>query len=335
MRGFFQALVAMFNPCPDWIGLGVVTCKHEPLLGRPDPVFDLQPGDVLSYSAGSTQTGPGGFRKVRTDRVGLLDAAGDRWPELSRAIRARTVLYVNAYPATIGRLTDGITVDTYLSPRVLTRALALGRVEGHAVLVLAQPLFLADVLLRHLAAGHPLPATLMLQVGGYVLPPTLETLLEELVRPHVEECFIVHYFGAAEVDGGVLMARERTAGGELIYYPRPDCRPEVDGEQLLLSLRAPGGELIVDRFPTGDLARRHGDGWVIWNPRRLHPDVQRAMESWSVADWKRRTGYLRREDERIWIQLRTGETPTGGDELEHFDFARRFGFSWLDKPNWR
>ncbi len=265
----------------------------------------------------------------------MLGAAGERWPELKGAFSDRTVLFINAYPATLGRFTAGITVDTYLSPRVFTRALKLSSAAGHPVIMVAQPLFLVDALLRHLAAGHPLPETVMFQVGGYVFPRSLERMLEELLRPHVERFFIVQYFGAAEVDAGVLMARERDADGDLVYHPRPDCEPAVDGEELLLSLRSPDGELLVDRFPTGDLARRSGDGWVIWNPRRLHPDVHRALESWSAADWRRRTGYVRRHDERIWIQLRAGEAPAGEDELEHFDFARRFGFSWLEKPFWR
>jgi len=265
----------------------------------------------------------------------MLGAAGDRWPELNEALGDRTVLFINAYPATLGRFTAGITVDTYLSPRVLTRALKLGKAAGHPVILVAQPLFLIDVLMWHLAAGHPLPETLIVQVGGYVFPRSLEKMLEELLRPHVETFFIVHYFGAAEVDAGVLMARERNAEGELIYHPRPDVELDVDGEDLLLSLRSPGGDLLVERFRTGDRARRCGDGWVISNPRRLHPDVHRAMESWNAADWKRRTGYLRRDDDWIWIQLRAGERPEGDDELEHFDFARRFGFSWLEKPYWR
>ncbi|MEM7483509.1 MAG: hypothetical protein AAF481_20305 [Acidobacteriota bacterium] len=298
-------------------------------------MFDLQPGDVLSYSAGSTQTGPEGFRKVQPDKIGMLGAAGERWPELGEAFADGTVLFINAYPATLGRFTAGISVDTYLSPRVLTRALKLGREAGHPVIMVAQPLFVVDALLRHLAAGHALPQTLMLQVGGYVFPRSLETMLQELLEPHVEQLFIVQYFGAAEVDAGVLMARERNADGELIYYPRPDVEPEVDGEDLLLSLRAPNGALLADRFRTGDLARPCGDGWVIRNPRRLHPDVHRAMESWSAADWRRRTGYLRRDDNRIRIQLRQGEEPANDDELEHFEFARRFGFSWLEKPYWR
>lgn len=301
-----------------------------------------QPGDVLSYSAGSTQTGPFGFRKLHpvptgptTSRGKMLDAAGQRWPDLLEDLGEGNLLFVNAYPASVGTFSFGITVDTYLSPRVLTRALQLGRVRDHATILLGQPLFVADALLRHTAAGRPLPRTLMLWVGGYAMPRSLERMLESLLAPHVEKLLVLQYFGAAEVDAGCLMARERNAEGELVYYPREDVQPDVDGDHLLLTLLATDGKPGVDRFRTGDRARPCGDGWVIRNPDRLHPEVEQALESWSDEDWRRRTGYLRREGRTIQIQLREGEAPRDDNEFEFFDFARRFGFSWLDKPYWR
>lgn len=304
-------------------------------------MVDLSPGDVLSYSAGSTQTGPMGFRKVKP-RASMLAAAGGRWPELIEALGDRPVLFINAYPATIGTIAAGITVDTYLSPRVLSRALQLGRVADHPVIVAAQPLFIADGLLRHVAAGWPLPATLMIWVGGHAMPHSLERMLESLVAPHVDRCLIVQYFGAAEVDAGCLMARERDDDGELIYHARDDVALELDGpegDEVSLALRDGDGETLGEPFRTGDRGRvsSSGDGWVIWNDRRFHPDVKRALRSWSEADWKRRTGYVRRDGESLWIQLRAGESadPDAAGELEHHEFARRFGFSWLDKPNWR
>lgn len=305
---------------------------------------DLVPGDVLSYSAGSTQTGPEGFRKLTPGRRSMLAAAAARWPELGDFLGERPVLFINCYPATIGTFTPGITVDTYLSPRVFSRAFQLGRAADHPVILLGQPLFLAEVLLRHEAGGWPFPETLMIWTGGYVMPQSLERMIAALLEKHVERSVMLQYFGAAEVDAGCLMARERTDEGALIYEPRDDVVVEADGEQLLLSLRAPEGSehdgWLIERFATGDLARRHGDdGWLIRNPRRLHPKVEAAMESWSVDEWRRRTGYVRRDGETIWIQLREG-VPVRDDneldrELDHHDFARRFSFSWLAKPYWR
>ena len=297
---------------------------------------DLVPGDVLSYSAGSTQTGPDGFRKLTPGRRSMLDAAATRWPELRGWLGERPVLFINTYPAAIGTFTPGITVDTYLSPRVFSRAFQLGRAADHPVILLGQPLFLADVLLRHEAGGWPFPETLMIWTGGYVMPRSLEQMIVALLEQHVERSVILQYFGAAEVDAGCLMARERTDEGALIYEPRDDVVVEVDGESLLLSLRAPSGDgWLIERFATGDLAKAHGDGWLIRNPRRLHPDVEAAMESWTVDDWRRRTGYVRREDGKIWLQLREGVEVRDGHELDHWDFGRRFSFSWLAKPYWR
>lgn len=297
--------------------------------------FDLRPGDVLSYSAGSTQTGPEGFRKLVPGRRSMLDAAAQRWPEVLELLGDRPVIFVNTYPAAIGTFRPGITVDTYMSPRVFTRAMQLGRAADHPVILLGQPLFVADVLLRYVEGGFPLPETLMIWTGGYVMPCSLEKMMTALVTPHVERFMIIQYFGAAEVDAGCLMARERTAEGELIYYPRDDVEPDVDGENLLLSLHSSEGGYVIERFATGDLARPHGGGWVIRNPRRLHPGVEAAMESWSEADWHRRTGYVQRQGETIAIQLREGVEVEHGDELEHYDYARRYAFTWLAKPYWR
>lgn len=296
---------------------------------------DLQPGDILSYSAGSTQTGPEGYRKVTPSKIGLLAGAARRWPELASAIGDRTVLIINAYPATIGAFPQGITVDTYLSPRILTRALKLGHAGDRPVILIAQPLFLADALMRYIEAGHKLPKTLTLCVGGYVMPRGLEATIESVLAEYVDTLHIVQYFGAAEVDAGCMMARTRNHRGELVYYPREDVEADLDGDDLLLTLRSVEGEPIIERFRTGDNARREGEGWVIWNPRRLHPDVQAELDSWTGRDWKRRTGYVRRDGDTIWIQLRQGQMPSHPAELDHFDFARCFGFSWLDKPYWR
>lgn len=297
-------------------------------------MFELAPGDVLSYSAGSTQTGPEGFRKLRA-RPGALGAAMQRWPDLGEVIAGRTIMFINAYPASLGTIEAGISVDTYLSPRVMSRALQLAAASDKPVVLCAQPLFLADALLAHVAAGRPLPDTLLLFVGGYVMPRSLAQMIDALLTPKLRHLRFLQGYGVAEVDAGCMISRERDEAGRLIFHPRDDVEPELDGEQLLLSLRGPEGEVQVDRWHTGDSAERVGEGYVLWNHRRLHPSVHAAFESWSEADWHERTGYLRREDEVLWIQLRQGIEPRNDHELDYWEFARVHGFSWLDKPNWR
>ena len=293
----------------------------------------LEAGDVLSYSAGSTQTGPHGFRKLRA-RPGLLDSAIRRWPELGEAISGRMPLFINAYPASVGTISSGISVDTYLSPRVMSRALQLGAVADKPVIICGQSLFLADALLAHVTAERTLPDTMLVLVGGYVTPHSLENMMRELLAP-VERVLFLQGYGVAEVDAGCLMGRERDERGRLIFHPREDVEPELDGDELLLSLRGPTGERIVDRWRTGDRAEPVGDGFALWNHERMHPNVHEALESWTGADWRRRTGYVRREGDELWIQLREGVQPRNSRELDYWGFGQKYGFSWLDKPNWR
>jgi hypothetical protein len=296
--------------------------------------FELEPGDVLSYSAGSTQTGPEGFRKLH-DRPGLLSSALQRWPDIGDLLAGRVPLVINAYPATVGAAATGVTIDTYLSPRVMTRALQLGAVTEKPVILCGQSLFLADALLAHIGAERALAKTMLIMIGGYTTPHTLEQALRTWLAPQVRTLEFLQGYGVAEVDAGCMMARERDDAGRLIYHPRTDVDVELDGDELLLSLRGPDGERIVDRWRTGDSAERSADGYAIWNHRRCHPDVHAELESWTEADWRRRTGYVRREDQRIWIQLRQGVEPRAELELDYWDFGRAHGFAWLDKPYWR
>lgn len=297
-------------------------------------MFDLAPGDILSYSAGSTQTGPEGFRKL-LPRPGMLGAAFKRWPDLAAPFAGRTPLFINAYPASIGVVRAAASVDTYLSPRVLTRALQLGAVTGSPVMLAGQSLFLADALLGHVAAGHALPGSMLILIGGYQTPRTLEQMIVELLAPHVPRLSILQGYGVAEVDAGCMIARARDASGRLVFHPREDVTAELDGDELLLTLRGDDGQIVVDRWRTGDSAERTGDGWALWNHRRLHPAVHAALESWTAADWRRRTGHVHRDGEAVWAQLRQGHTPAHELEIEHWDFGKRFGFSWLNKPYWR
>ncbi len=294
----------------------------------------LHAGDILAYSTGSAQTGPEGYRKLKGGNR-ILKALGNRWPDIIDALGVRPALFINAYPACIDTFQVGALVDTYLSPRALSRALQLGHVSNNPTVLLGQPLFLADALLRHLRAGRPMPKTLMLWVGGYSLPESLENMLRSILQPHVDTLHIIQFFGAAEVDACCLMARSRNRLGELIYYPREDVIVELEDEELILSLSDLSGRPKTDPFYTGDAAHWSGSGLVIRNLERLHPLVEDHLESWTEDQWKRRTGYVRREDRQLWIQLREGQFPNKSNELEHFTFAQRFGFSWLDKPYWR
>lgn len=74
---------------------------------------------------------------------------------------------------------------------------------------------------------------------------------------------------------------------------------------------------------------------MIWNPERWHPRALEFIEGWTSVDWRRRTGFVSQEGREFRVQLRRGVTPESVVEVEHFEYAKRFGQSWLSKPNWK
>ena len=290
-------------------------------------------GKVLSYSAGSTQTGPDGYRQIgRGPDLRLLLR---RWPDLLEALGERSPLVLNAYPAALGNFDYAVYIDTYLSPKTASRALQLAARQKQPVFLLGQPLFLAEVLVQQLRQRFALPELLIGAVGGYPCPASLEDAIRHALGPGVRFELLQGY-GVAEVDAGLLFGRERTASGEVIYEPRPDAILERSPEgRLLLGLRAADGQVLSRGFDTGDLVEElPGGRYLIRNSEeRIHPGVLAAFEHWSPEDWRRRTGYLARREGLY--QLREGEEPASPEELRFHDFAGRFGMSWLTKPCWR
>jgi hypothetical protein len=293
----------------------------------------LLPGDVLSYSSGTLNGDPRGFRRVREDR-NLLGVCGQRWPVLLEAIGQRAPLVINAYPAYLGRFEFGILVDTYLSPKTTSRALRLAVLEQRTAILIGQPLFVADLLWRYANEGFELPGTLILAVAGYLMPHSLQSAIETLCSERGCRAHVVHFYGAAEVDASCLVAKDRDEAGNLVYHPTgSEVGLSIGGSELVLSLSTGSGETIIDRFATGDSARAEGEGYVIWNHDRANPRVVSRLESWGIEEWRRRTGYLV-DGASPLHQLREGAEPRGADELAFFEFAGRFGFSWLEKPDW-
>jgi hypothetical protein len=293
--------------------------------------MDLRPGSVLSYSAGSTSTDPYGFRVVQPDsgRLGLILG---HYPELLEFLGARPPLVVNCYPATLGVLAGVVQLDTYLRPAVFTRALNLAAAEDLTCLVAGQPLALAQLLLQHVTREARLPERLVLFVGGYSCPAGLEALLLAAGCGGGQRC-VLHGYGLAEVDYGVLVGR-RTEAGPVLYRK---VAPAVEFRL------APSGELLLRRtdteaavwYVTGDSAVELDGALVLApGPRRLSPRVAQALDGFTGEDWRRRTGYLKCLGERLVLQLRPGEQPRASAELPFYDFCARFGMSFADKPDW-
>ena len=293
-------------------------------------------GEMLSYSAGSTQTGPEGFRKLNRAGLPLLGLLRGLFPDVYAPFGERLPLVINAYPASVGFPTDGVLVDCYLSLRTASRALQLAASEKLPVLLLGQSLFLAELLRTHLRQGYALPDALIALVGGYLTPRSLERAQQAWLRDSGVSLSFVHGYGAAEVEAGMLLASERDAQGQLRYRPRgPDIDISTPNGRLHLALRDADGRLRAPPFDSGDSGRAEGEAWIIENAgSRLNPVVLAALESWSESDWSRRTGYLRREAGELLIQLREGIEPLNTQELKFHAYAERFGMAWLEKPKW-
>ena len=204
------------------------------------------------------------------------------------------------------------------------------------VLILGQSLFIAELLRRHQAQGFAWPDALIALVGGYYTPLSLERAMQGIVQPAGMSLGFVHGYGVAEVEAGMLLASERNASGQLRYRARgADIHASTPGSRLHLALQNSDGSLRAPPFDTGDLARADGESWIIENgASRLSTLVLDALEHWTSADWSRRTGYLKRSDSTLWMQLREGVNATSEHELGFHAYAERFGMAWLEKPKW-
>lgn len=295
----------------------------------------LSGGDVLSYSSGTASRDPYGFRIVRPggDLLALLRR---RWPDLVRGFGERLPLVLNAYPASLGTFPSAVLVDSYLSHATASRALELASRERMPVVLLGQPLFVADLLLAHAVQERPMPDTLLLGLGGYATPGSLEAFLRALCVAHGVDLSLFYGYGVAEVDAACLIAVRRSASGALVYEARgPDVEVTLRGSELLLARCDAAGRRLGEPFATGDHARHEGGGLALWNHARLDPAVSALLESWTLEDWRRRTGYLR-HGTTPKVQLRKGISPDprSACEVGFEEFALTFGHSWLLKPCW-
>lgn len=294
----------------------------------------LQAGDILSYSAGSQQTGPEGYRKQSVASA-IFAETKKRWPGMMAKLGDKAPVVINAYPAFMGIIPEGITVDTYLNPRTFSRALYLAAKEETAAIIIGQPLYVAQLLYQHLDAAYPLPQRMHLWIGGYPLPQSLHRALTNLFQDRLDVFQIIEYFGSAEITAGAMMARDRDIFDRPIFHARKDVAVGLDEDMLMLALTDSSGQNTTPFVATGDKAQQVGRGYLIWNHDRFSPAILDLLECWDDADWQRCTGYVTKDDGNLWIQTREGQTPRGNSEIAFHDFAAHFEFSWLKKPDWR
>lgn len=297
-------------------------------------MIQLAAGDVLSYSSGSSQSGPLGFRRLREGRK-MLEPCAARWPHLLDALGREAPLVINAYPASLGRFAFGIAVDSYLNPKTVSRSLQLAALENRTAVLIAQPLFIGELVERHWRAGFAMPTQIIFATGGYPLPQSLERFVRTRCLARGTRAHFVHFYGVAEVDAACLAATERDTEGRLLYFPMgADIEPEIRSGQLLLSLRQ-GNERVIDRFETGDAFEAHEGSFRLLQSNGAEPSALSRLEAFAARDWARRTGYFALSEAGLLVdQLRPGVEPGRPGELRFHDYCAKIESSWLDKPRW-
>lgn len=283
--------------------------------------------DVLSFSSGTDSEDPFRYRIVRPVR-GLLPAVSIHAPGLVRRLHERPPLVIQAYPATLGLSGLGPLVDTYLNPHTACRALDLAVACGRDALVCATPLMAAHILRVHIQRQAALPGNIILALGGYPLPLSLERALRSWCGSSGAEVSIVQFYGQSEIDSALLFSLKRDQDGNALYHPREGVRiHQADGATVI--------ELEGSAFEADDEFSHSPGGWIVRNTMRWRREALDTIEQWSERQWRRRTGYMAREVQVPWrCQLREGECAESEDEIGHFAFCERYGMAWYRKPAW-
>ena len=291
----------------------------------------LAPGDVISFSAGDRPSGDCDFRTIRPGNDRLAQVL-QRMPQLQEAF-LRVPLVVNCYPASLGNFASAVTCDTYQRPSIFHRALLLAASRQMTAVVLGQPLLVAELLLQHVSRQLALPDPLIVCVGGYFCPCSLESFLRRLLDRKGVVHYFLHAYGVAEVDFAIFVG-ERNSGSQPLFHHvanHVEVRMESTGLQLG---RSPVS--VHGWHETGDFAEAQSEGLSIIPGKRLHPEARDVLESWSDGDWCRRTGYIASDCGKTRFQLRTCAQVVSNspEEVEYYEYLRLFGRSFPEKPDW-
>lgn len=291
----------------------------------------LPPGSTVSYPAGSSDLDHERFRVVGFGGDRLAQALR-LFPQLLRLFNGAVPLILGCYPAALGNFPSAVFLDTYLRPVNFFRGLALAAARDMTAIVITQPLIIAELLVQAVRAGVHFPQRMLLASGGYPMPASLERfILRLLATAGCQECDVLHAYGVAEVDFGILAAI-RQPDGRLIYRVlADDVQVRIHAGRIELR-KAPASEWLQ----TPDRAVALADGFeIIGNSERVDAALLAELERWDDECWRRYTGRLGQGDRGLLWQLREGESAPKDGEISFHTFFERFGDSILDKPVWR
>lgn len=289
-------------------------------------------GCTVSFSAGSRHGDPAKFRIVSGNSAGRLAALLEQFPALGVYFTTPPLL-LNAYPATLPPPPGVTFVDSYGRWQTFAAGLSLAAGMETTCIITAMPLAVAHLLLSALHAGTQVPSRVLLLLGGYYCPSSLESFLVGLLEAAGVTAKVLHLYGVGEIDAGLLAGQRAPDGCEILYKsidPRWYCQVQ---EGFLVFHDSANPQTMIHTEDAGDVA---GEGIVLRQPStRLDGAVYGLLESWTPDDWARRTGHLHWDGETTAIQCRQNVRPDPDQgEWDYHDYCRRFDPSWLDKPRW-
>jgi len=291
----------------------------------------IKPGMTLSYSAGTTDLNPEKFRVIKHDN-NLITGLLKEFPALRTYFTHAKPMIVNCYPATIGYFPQAVFIDSYLKWENFARALMLASQIVSPVIIVGQPLLVFDFLLTYKINALPFPKDILIGLGGYTCPLSLEKAFLDIIGQN-SNVNLLYGYGIAEAGFSCLAGIKRNQSGQIIYKPILDhIEPFINKDQLCFRVK---NSLHTTELMSGDFAKINTDGWIIENAvNRLDPEILASLNKWTNQDWARKTGYVSKINDKIYFQLRQIFKPLNSAEIEFYKFAERFSFSWLNKPAW-
>ena len=293
-------------------------------------------GKVYSFAAGSSSMDPHGYRIIDGNDNSRIREVCSLFPQIADYFNPRTMVLA-AYPATLGLTSPGVLVDSYLHPPTFVRSVHLAAIEERPLVIIAQPLLGADLLLRTLQQQVPLPRRILWASGGYYLPESLEQFIRTRLKQAKCDLELLHCYGTAEIGHSIFVATDRLASGRP-HYRKATAHLQTELDERNGSMRA--------LTPTGwkefeDEVWSEGNGYdIVPTPSRLSKKALQTLESWNLTDWERYTGYIAQSEETTFAQCRQWIQPTPDHpssaivEIAYYDFFARYGGSVQTKPNW-